>query len=67
MAEPASSRLAGVNDENADDAALTIKILALNNTVMDLTAELTKLEIRCEFMHHQLGDLPILQLTLQVD
>ncbi len=39
MADPAAARLAGANDEHANlaaDAALAIKILALNNTVMDL-------------------------------
>ncbi len=48
-------------------AERSIKILALNNTVMDLTAEQTKQEIRCEFVHHQLGVLPRLPLPLQVD
>ncbi len=48
MAEPAASRLAGANDEhadNADDAALAIKLLALNNTGMDLIDVLTKQSI----------------------
>jgi hypothetical protein len=48
-------------------AERSIKILALNNTVMDLTADRTKQEIRCEFVHHQLGVLPKLPLPLQVD
>ncbi len=50
MAEPAASRLAGANYEHADhaaDADLAIKILALNNTVMNLTDALTKQNIRC--------------------
>jgi hypothetical protein len=40
MADSAASKLAVANDEHADhaaDAALAINILALNNTVMDLT------------------------------
>jgi hypothetical protein len=70
MAESAASRLAGANDEHADhaaDAALAINILALNNTVMDLTDALTKKNIRCEFVHHQLGLMPSLLRSLQVD
>ena len=70
MADSAASKLAGANDEHADhaaDAALAINIFALNNTVMDLTDVLTKQNIRCEFVHHQLGLLPRLPLSLQVD
>ncbi len=66
MAEPAASGLASAIDENAD-AVLVIKLLALNNKVLELTAEVTKQEIRCEFVHHQMGVLPSLQLPLQVD
>ncbi len=54
MADSAASKLAGANDEHADhaaDAALAINILALNNTAMDLTAVLTKQNIRCEFVN----------------
>jgi hypothetical protein len=58
MAEPAASSSAvgrdnsdtapvtGANDENAD-ASLAIKILDLNETVMDLLDELRKQNIRC--------------------
>jgi hypothetical protein len=69
MADSAASKPAGANDEHADhaaDAALAMKIFALNHTVMDLTEELTRQNIRCEFVHHQLGLLPKLSLSSQV-
>ena len=70
MADSAASKPAGANDEDADhaaDAALAMKIFVLNHTVMDLTEELTRQNIRCEFVHHQLGLLPKLSLSSQVD
>ena len=44
-----------------------MNIFALNNTVMDLTEVLTRQNIRCEFVHHQLGLMPSLPRSLQVD
>jgi hypothetical protein len=70
MADSAASKPAGANDEHADhaaDAALAMNIFALNHTVMDLTKVLTGQNIRCEFVHHQLGLLPKLSLSSQVD
>ncbi len=65
MAEPAASRQEGANGENAD-AALALKTLALNDTVMDLTDELTRQKIRCEFVH-RMGILSRLPQPLHVD
>ncbi len=66
MAEPAASRQEVANGENAD-VALALKILALNDTVMSLTDELTRQKFRCESVHHRLGVLSTLLQPLQVD
>ncbi len=70
MEEPAASGLAEANDKNADEA-LALKILALNNTVMNLQvlAELTTQEIICNVIlsHHQMAVLSALSLPLQIE